>query len=154
MSNPVSSVSGPAEAADQLAEARWQQAIDEQRVALAAYVSGDPGPFRATCSHADDVTIFGGFGGWSKGWRDLEQRTSWASAQYKNGAGVPELLAQGRSGDLAYTVHLEYIAVRSGPSATSVEKTYRVTHIFRREDDAWKLIHRHADPLIDTHPPT
>ena len=72
----------------------------------------------------------------------------------KNGAGVPELLAQGRSGDLAYTVHLEYIAVRSGPSATSVEKTYRVTHIFRREDDAWKLIHRHADPLIDTHPPT
>ena len=25
----------------------------------------------------------------------------------------------------------------------------RVTHVFRKEDGAWKLVHRQADPLID-----
>jgi ketosteroid isomerase-like protein len=25
----------------------------------------------------------------------------------------------------------------------------RVTHIYRIEDGAWKLVHRHADPLIN-----
>ena len=28
----------------------------------------------------------------------------------------------------------------------------RVTLVFRREDDAWRLVHRHADPLV--HPIT
>jgi len=27
--------------------------------------------------------------------------------------------------------------------------TLRVTHVFRLEDDQWKIVHRHADPLID-----
>jgi len=25
----------------------------------------------------------------------------------------------------------------------------RVTHVYRKEDGAWKLVHRHADPLIN-----
>jgi ketosteroid isomerase-like protein len=131
----------------------WQDALEQQRLALAAYVAGDPAPFRASYSHAADVTVFGGFGGWQKGWRDIEERTSWSSSQYHGGSAVPELLAQGHSGDLGFTVHLEHIAAQSGPSATEVQKTYRVTHIFRREGDEWKLIHRHADPLIETNGP-
>ena len=139
---------------DQAAKAaKWDAAQRHQATALAAYISGDMGPFIAGFSHTEDVTIFGGFGGWTKGWRAIAQRLGWSSSQYQDGSGVRELLADGYSGDLGYTVHLERISVRQGPSSVATEKTYRVTHLFRWEGGEWKLIHRHADPLAETQPP-
>jgi ketosteroid isomerase-like protein len=56
-----------------------------------------------------------------------------------------EVVAAEVSGDLAYLVGYERSAfsVDGGPvEATSL----RVTHIYRREEGAWKLVHRHGDP--------
>jgi ketosteroid isomerase-like protein len=55
-----------------------------------------------------------------------------------------ELVAAGASGDLAYTVGYEHasFSMDGGP----VEPiTLRVTHVYRREDGEWKIVHRHAD---------
>jgi ketosteroid isomerase-like protein len=48
------------------------------------------------------------------------------------------------SGDLAYTVGFERsrVSVDGGPLRDMV---IRVTHIYRRTDGDWKLVHRHAD---------
>ena len=48
------------------------------------------------------------------------------------------------SGDLAYTVGFErsHVSVDGGPPRDMV---IRVTHIYRRIDGDWKLMHRHAD---------
>ena len=48
------------------------------------------------------------------------------------------------SGDLAYTVGFErsHVSVDGGPPRDMV---IRVTHIYRRIDGDWKLIHRHGD---------
>jgi ketosteroid isomerase-like protein len=29
----------------------------------------------------------------------------------------------------------------------------RVSHVFRKEDGEWKMVHRHADPLLETTSP-
>jgi ketosteroid isomerase-like protein len=48
------------------------------------------------------------------------------------------------SGDLAYTAGFErsHVSVDGGPLRDMV---IRVTHIYRRIDGDWKLVHRHAD---------
>ncbi len=45
-----------------------QQTIAKYRLAQQEFVKGNPQPFKDICSHADDVTILGGFGGFEKGW--------------------------------------------------------------------------------------
>ena len=58
-----------------------------------------------------------------------------------------ELVAAGASGNLAYTVGFEHKTV----VADDAPRTYtlRVTHVYRREDGQWRIVHRHGD-----HPPT
>src|SRR6266566_4186202 len=64
-----------------------------------------------------------------------------------------ELVAAGVSGNLAYTVGFEHTSVSM--DGVPVEPyTLRVTHIYRRENGEWKIVHRHGDhPPIDQSPP-
>ena len=49
-----------------------------------------------------------------------------------------------QSGDLAYTVGFEH-GEAAIDADTSQPMPIRVTHIYRRVDDEWRLVHRHAD---------
>jgi ketosteroid isomerase-like protein len=64
-----------------------------------------------------------------------------------------EVIAAGASGDLAYTVGYERNKVR----VEGMPRVYalRVTHVYRREDGRWRIVHRHADypPSADTDMP-
>jgi ketosteroid isomerase-like protein len=53
------------------------------------------------------------------------------------------VIAAGASGDLAYTVGYE----RNKVKVDGEPRTYelRVTHVYRREDDHWRIVHRHGD---------
>ena len=46
----------------------WDEFCDQRRGALERFVNGDAGPYKQLWSHADDVTIFGGWGGYEQGW--------------------------------------------------------------------------------------
>jgi ketosteroid isomerase-like protein len=106
--------------------------------------SGDPAPYIHCWAASDDATLFGAWGPIEKGHDRLAETFRWVGGRFGGGALVPEDVVAFESGDLAYTVGFERgeVAV-DGRSPAPI--TIRVTHIYRRIDGAWRLVHRHAD---------
>ena len=55
----------------------------------------------------------------------------------------------GEGGDLGYAVWIERGAVSVEGRDEPGPLVVRVTHIFRREEGVWRLIHRHGDPIAE-----
>jgi ketosteroid isomerase-like protein len=118
--------------------------LPQQRAAERAIHNGDVEPRLALWSRRDPVTLYGvkltGIG-----WADLEPTFRTVASWFSNSAAYEfEVIAAGASGDLAYTVGYEHNRV----SVDGLPRTYtlRVTHVYRREDRRWRIVHRHADP--------
>jgi hypothetical protein len=52
----------------------WDEFCDQRRGAIERFVSGDAGPYKQLWSHADDVTIFAGWGAYEQGWDAVSRR--------------------------------------------------------------------------------
>jgi hypothetical protein len=128
--------------------AKWERAQTR-------FINGDPTQWKQNASHGDDVTIFGAFGGSEKGWQTVGPRNDWASGQFTESGATQsiEYLSTGVSGDLAFTVAIERQVARIEGQVTSTPRSLRVTQVFRREGREWRLLHRHADPLVERLPP-
>ncbi len=120
----------------------------------AAFYLGDPEPYKELWSHGDDVSLFGAFGPCKKGWPQLEKTFDWVASRYREGAVTVEYEVVHEGADLAYTVGYEIgdVALDGGPVT---RQRLRVTHIYRREDGEWRLVHRHGDfAPADQSPPS
>ncbi len=114
---------------------------------------GNPQPFKALCSHADDVTIIERLGWGREGMERAESRNSMTGhrrvlplttmsaaskisppSSHRKWRG-PQLILKHTKIRLAGTQEVKPIASSSNRC------------IFRQEDGQWKLVHRHADPL-------
>ena len=119
--------------------------LEQETVKQAAMLNGDPGPMINSWADSDDITLFGAWGPIEKGHKPVTDTMRWVGSRF-NGADVVDVehTVIASSGDLAYTVGFERSSrsVDGGPPDDSV---LRVTHIYRRIDGNWKLMHRHAD---------
>ena len=122
-------------------------AIDRLHAAIGRAAGGDPRPIQALYSHAGDVTAFYGWGGYERGWDAVRTRWDWAAAQFAGGTVAYENLTTVVTAEMAYTTDVETFRVRLAGVEAPAEWSNRVTHIFRFEDGAWRLVHRHANRL-------
>jgi ketosteroid isomerase-like protein len=124
-------------------------AVAEQRLLAAAneFARGDATPWKALASHAEDVSLFGGAGGQAQGWPAVGDRYTWAAAAFSGGSVKIVPLTRFVDKGLAVVVALEQWDVRFAKTGQIGTLKLRVTHVFRREGDSWRLVHRHADPL-------
>ena len=114
------------------------------------FINGDIALWLENASRRDDVIIMGAWGAYEKGWPEAQARYEWAGARFRDsGARLSvEYLTSVQSGDLAFTVAIERSEVKVAGQGKTAPMALRVTHIFRNEHGAWKLILRHADPLV------
>lgn len=126
--------------------AAFEAFLDEADAAQLEFQQGRPAQYIALWSHAPDVTLGGGFGGeFEKGWEGVRSRLQWAGSQFLNGQHDIHRIAYAASGNLGYLVQTEHLTFNTPGKAERLERDYRVTMLFRREEGKWRIIHRHAD---------
>ena len=124
-----------------------ESTLADQIRAERALHNGDLTPRLSTWSHDDSVTVFGAGVPFCVGWTDVRAVFDWLAATFTGCEEYDfELIAAHADGDLAYTVGIERYRATTASGAT-VQNTLRVTHVYRREAEGWKIVHRHGDHM-------
>jgi ketosteroid isomerase-like protein len=125
------------------------EVIPQLRQEVAALHSGNAVPRKALWSHDDPVTLFGAeLTG--RGWDEIEPMFDRLAASYSGSQSCDyEVLSAGVSGDIGYVAAIER-SVATSLGGDLHGYALRVTTVFRREDGAWKVVHRHGDPFDDS----
>ena len=134
------------------ADREFEQLLQRYEAANSAFLNGDPQQWLSIASDAEPVSIFGGFGGLGEaGVSTVHKRYLLAATAFQPSAARVdcEYLAKDVRGDLAYTVAIERSEVRYAGRDEPHRQILRVTMIFRREGGAWRIVHRHADTMVD-----
>jgi ketosteroid isomerase-like protein len=119
-------------------------ALDRVAGALADMGAGHPGPYAACWAPSEGTTLFGAWGTVEKGHDALTRTFEWVGSRFSDGKLVPEYDVVDLSGDLAYTVGFERGTVRVDGGEPH-PMTIRVTHVYKRIEGDWHIVHRHAD---------
>ena len=125
----------------------------QARDALDRIAKGDPSGYRALFSRGDDVTLGNPFGGFARGWEAVIEQVVRAASYYTHGGTTGfETITEFVNPVWAYTVEIERFRTRVGGRPDMTDLALRVTCVYRREEDGWKLVHRHADPRVEKQP--
>ncbi len=130
----------------------FQHVLEQYHTALDAFSRGNPEPVKVVFSHHEDVTLANPFGPAVRGWEDVVEALDFASSRFRDGE-VPkfEAVAQYVTSDLATILEIEYWRAKVSGRENIASFVLRVTSTFRREDGTWRLVHRHADPIVTPH---
>lgn len=116
--------------------------------AASAYIRGDVRHYLTLIQHADDYTLMGPFGGEVTHGFDASPANVEATERFfQGGEAVLDVVHAYTSGDLVVLVAIERQHGRVG-GLPDQDWSLRVTWVFRRDGGEWRVVHRHADPLV------
>ena len=130
------------------------QLIERYHSALSEFMTGNPQPAVAFFSQRDDITLANPFGPVVRGPNQVRLAAERAAMNYRGGRAISfEPFAKCVTHDLAYLVEVERYEAKVGGRHDLIPFALRVTSIFSRETDGWRLVHRHADPITTVQSP-
>jgi ketosteroid isomerase-like protein len=112
------------------------------------FVTGDPGPATPLFSRRNDVTLANPWGPAVTGWPDVRKTLEAAAARFRHGHLTFDILTTFVSDDLAYHHEVERGEAMLGGRSELEPFALRVTSVYRREDGQWRIVLRHADPIV------
>ena len=76
-----------------------------------------------------------------------------AAQNYRDGGAIGfDNISTVVTPELAYLVEIERLRAKVGERAELTDLALRVTTIMRSEQAAWRIVHRHADPITSSRP--
>ena len=115
--------------------------------ATKAFLDGDMDRYLELTPHARGYTLMNPFGGPPDQYEDRSESIR-AAADFFNGGEVTLELTEAHSwDDTLVLVMIERQHARVG-GMPDQDWSLRVTQVYRRDGDDWRLVHRHADPLV------
>jgi ketosteroid isomerase-like protein len=125
-----------------------EDAMAQNHAALDAMLKGDCTGYVALLSDRDDVTWGNPFGPFARGRESVEATLASAAARMQGGRAIDfDLVATYLAENLAVVVQVEHGEIGAGGADALSPVALRVTSVYRLENGAWKLVHRHADPI-------
>jgi ketosteroid isomerase-like protein len=128
--------------------------VERSHLAWGEFVNGDPEPALQLFSHAEDVSVGNPFGPFVRGWEEVSATVARAATYYRYGEVVGfERVAMYASGELACLVEVERYQAKIAGSDELAPVALRVSSVLRREEDGWRIVSRHADPIMAARAP-
>ena len=109
---------------------------------------GDIRGYVTLIRHADDYTLMAPNGGEPvRGFDGSDEGVATTERHFRAGEADLEIVQSYVSGDMVVLVVIERQHGEMG-GLPDQDWSLRVTLVFRREGSEWRLVHRHADPLV------
>lgn len=133
--------------------ADFKKTLEEADDALDRIWKGDASGYKALLSRRQEITLGNPFGGVARGWNEVVEQLERAASYFRDGEAAPtQIITQVVEGNLAYVVAIEHGKAKVAGQSETSDLALRVTTIYRREDDRWRLVHRHADTRVGRQP--
>jgi ketosteroid isomerase-like protein len=115
--------------------------------ATSAFIRGEMRRYLELTPHAPGFTLMNPFGGPPTRYDNRAESLEKVAGYFAGGEAKLDLVRAHASGDIVVLVMIERQHGKVG-GLPDQDWSLRVTQVYRRDDAEWRLVHRHADPLV------